>query len=130
MLITTCPESKFTMLIAGEVRDYFESLIKPLATNESLEKPLGSFQEKIVKRFEEKLDEQNGEKIIELQSKIAIQDNALQRLEIKCDDKEQYVRRSCIASMVFNIMKMMILVLEIKLNSVVMKPVSNLIWMR
>ena len=95
MLITTCPESKFTMSIAGEVRDYFESLIKPLATNESLEKPLGAFQEKIVKRFEEKLDEQNA-KIIELQSKIAIQDNALQRLEIKCDDNEQYSRRSCI----------------------------------
>ena len=48
-----------------------------------------------MKRFEEKLDEQNA-KIIELQSKIAIQDNALQRLEIKCDDNEQYSRRSCI----------------------------------
>ena len=93
MLITTCPESKFTMSIAGEVRDYFESLIKPLATNESLEKTLGAFQEKIVKRFEEKLDEQNAKM---LQSKIAIQDNALQRLEIKCDDNEQYSRRSCI----------------------------------
>ena len=47
-----------------------------------------------MKRFEEKLDEQNA-KIIELQSKIAIQDNALQRLEIKCDDNEQYSCRSC-----------------------------------
>ena len=83
------------MLIAAEVRDYFESLIKPLVTNESLEKHLGEFQEKIVKRSEEKLDEQNA-KIMELQSKIAIQDNALQSLEIKCDDNEQYSRRSCI----------------------------------
>ena len=48
-----------------------------------------------MKRFEEKLDEQNA-KIIELQSKIAIQDNGLQRLEIKCDNNEQYSRRSCI----------------------------------
>ena len=48
------------MLIAAEVRDYFESLIKPLVTNESLKKLLEAFQEKIVKRFEEKLDEQNG----------------------------------------------------------------------
>ena len=95
MVITTRSKSKFTMSIAAEVRDYFESLIKPLVTNESLEKLLGAFQEKIVKRFEEKLDEQNA-KIIELQSKIAIQDNALQRLEIKCDDNEQYSRRSCI----------------------------------
>ena len=88
------------MSIAAEVRDYFESLIKPLVTNESLEKLLEAFQEKIVKRFEEKLDELNA-KIIELQSKIAIQHNALQRLEM--------VR--VYASMVFNIMKMMILVL-------------------
>ena len=83
------------MLIAAEVRDYFESLIKPLVTNESLEKHLGGFQEKIVKRSEEKLDEQNA-KIMELQSKVAIQDNALQSLEVKCDDNEQYSRRSCI----------------------------------
>ena len=69
------------MSIAAEVRDYFESLKKPLVRNKSLVKRLRPFQEKIVKRFEEKLDEQNA-KIIELQSKIAIQDNALQRLEI------------------------------------------------
>ena len=93
MVIAT--RSKLIMSIAVEVRHYFESLIKPLVTNESLEKLLGAFQEKIVKRFEEKLDEQNA-KIIELQSKIAIQDNAPQRLEIKCDDNEQYSRRSCI----------------------------------
>ena len=95
MVITTRSKSKFTMSIAAEVRDYFESLKKPLVRNKSLEKRLRPFQEKIVKRFEEKLDEQNA-KIIELQSKIAIQDNALQRLEIKCDDNEQYSRRSCI----------------------------------
>ena len=48
-----------------------------------------------MKRFEEKLDEHNA-KIIELQSKIAMQDNALQRFEIKCDDNEQYSRSSYI----------------------------------
>ena len=93
MVITTRSKSKFTMSIAAEVHDYFESLIKPLVTNESLEKLLGAFQEKIVKRFEEKLDEQNA-KTIELQSIIAIQDNALQRLEIRSDDSEQYSRHS------------------------------------
>ena len=46
-----------------------------------------------MKRFKEKLDDQSV-KIIELQSKIAIQDNALQKLEIKYDDNEQYRRRS------------------------------------
>ena len=88
MVINTRSKSKFTMSIAAEVCDYFDSLIKPLVTRESPEKLLGAFQEKIVKRLEEKLDEQNA-KIIELQSTIAIQDNALQRLEIKCDDNKQ-----------------------------------------
>ena len=64
MVITTRSKSKFTMLVAAEVRAYFESLIKPLVTNESLEKLLGAFQEKIVKRFE-KLNQQNA-KIIQL----------------------------------------------------------------
>ena len=53
MVITTRSKSKLTTSIAAKVRDYFESLIKPLVTNESLEKLLGAFQEKIVKRFEE-----------------------------------------------------------------------------
>ena len=83
------------MSIAVKVRDYFESLIKSQVTNESLEKLLGAFQEKIVKRFDEKLDEQNA-KVIGLQSKVAIQDNALQKFEIKCEENEQYSRRSCI----------------------------------
>ena len=88
MVIISRSKSKFTMSMAAEVRDYVESLIKPVVTNESLKKVLGAFQEKIVKRFEEKLDEQNP-KIIELQSKIGIQNNALQRFEIKWDDNEQ-----------------------------------------
>ena len=83
------------MSIAVKVRDYFESLIKSQVTNESLEKLLGAFQEKIVKRFDEKLDEQNA-KVIGLQSKVAIQDNALQKFEIKCEENEQYSRCSCI----------------------------------
>ena len=95
MVMTTRSKSKFAMSIAAEVCDYFESLKKPLVRIESPEKLLGAFQKKIVKIFEEKLDEQNA-KIIEPRSKIAIQDNALRRLEIKCDDNEQYSRRSCI----------------------------------
>ena len=45
MVITTHSKSKLTMSIAVEVRNYFESLIKPLVRNESLEKLLGAFQE-------------------------------------------------------------------------------------
>ena len=48
-----------------------------------------------MKKFDKKLDKQNT-KIIELQTKIAIQGNALQKFEIKSDDNEQYSRRSSI----------------------------------
>ena len=34
--------------------------------------------------------------MIELQSKITIQDNALQKLELTCDNNEQYSGRLCI----------------------------------
>ena len=94
MVITTSFKSKFTASRAVKVRSYFESLRKPLVTKESLEKFLGAFQEKIVKRSEEKIEEQNP-KIIDLQSKILIQDNAFQKLEIKNDNNEQYSCRSC-----------------------------------
>ena len=78
-----------------------------------------------MKRSEKKLDEQNA-KIIELQFKIPIQDNALQRLEIKFTMSNIIV--ICVyVSMVFNTMKMMIIVSQIKLNSDVIKTVSNLI---
>ena len=78
MVTTTGSKSK---LIVVKLHDYFESLIKPLVTNESLEKLLRAFQKNIVKRFDKKKDEQNA-KIIELQSKITIQDNALQKYEV------------------------------------------------
>ena len=48
-----------------------------------------------MKKFDKKLDKQNT-KIIELQTKIAIQGNALQKFEIKSDDNEQCSRRSSI----------------------------------
>ena len=51
MVIATHSKSKLTMPIAVETRNYCGSLIKSLVTNESLEKPLGVFQEKTVKRF-------------------------------------------------------------------------------
>ena len=68
---------------------------KPMVTNECLEILLGAFQVKIVKRFEEELDEKNA-KTIELQSEIAMQDNTLQKLEMKCYDNRQYSRRLCV----------------------------------
>ena len=92
IIITTRSKLK---LIAIKVGDYFESLIKPLIINRSLEKFVGAFQEKNVNNFEKKLDKQNS-KVIQLETKIVIQDNAFQKLEIKCDDNKQYGRRLCV----------------------------------
>ena len=49
----------------------------------------------MISKFEEKFDEQN-RKIDELEGKIAIEANTLDQLIIKCDDNEQYSRRSCL----------------------------------
>ena len=92
--MVTSTRSKSKSICQQQLK-YLIIFIKPLVTNESLEKPLGAFQEKIMKKFDKKLDKQNT-KIIELQTKIAIQGNALQKFEIKSDDNEQYSRRSSI----------------------------------
>ena len=70
-----------------------------------------------MKRFKEKLDEQNA-KIIELQSKISIQDNALQKLETTCDNNEHVAVVCVYVPIGFNIMKI-ILILQTILKGVV-----------
>ena len=75
--------------------DYFEILMKPLVTNDKLEQLLKSFQDNLMKKIEDKFNEQNT-RIEELESKLAIKQNIIDTLEIKCDDNEQYSRRSCL----------------------------------
>ena len=83
------------MSITSEMREYFENLMKPLVTNESLEQQLKSFQDGLMKKIEDKFKEQN-DRIEELESKLAMKQNIIDHLEIKCDDNEQYSRRSCL----------------------------------
>ena len=52
-------------------------------------------KEKIISKFEEKFDEQK-RKIDELEGKIATQANKVDQLIVKCDNNEQYSRRSCL----------------------------------
>ena len=49
------------MSVSQETRQYFSELVKPLATNEILEKMFKKLKEEIISKFEEKLDEQNRE---------------------------------------------------------------------
>ena len=83
------------MSITSEMREYFENLMKPLVTNETLEQQLKFFQDGLMKKIEDKFKEQN-DRTEELESKLAIKQNIIDHLEIKCDDNEQYSRRSCL----------------------------------
>ena len=70
-------------------------MIKPLATNMSLKEILDKMKEKVISKFESKISEQNN-KIYELESRAAIQEETVNNLLIKCDDNEQYIRCSCL----------------------------------
>ena len=48
-----------------------------------------------MKKLDEKISEQNA-KIEKLESIITIHENTIDQLLIKCDDNEQYGRRSCL----------------------------------
>ena len=82
------------MSITSEMREYFENLMKPLVTNETLEQ-LKSFQDELMKKIEDKFKEQN-DRIEELESKLAMKQNIIDHLEIKCNDNEQYSRIFCL----------------------------------
>ena len=83
------------MFITTEMCEYFENLMKPLVTNETLEQQLKSFQDVLMKKTEDKIKAQN-DRIEELESKLALKQNIIDHPEIKCDDNEQYSRRSCL----------------------------------
>ena len=67
------------MSITGEMCEYFQNLLKPLATNKSLEKLLSSLQKEI-KNVDKKYNEQN-KKMEQLESTIALMQNALGKLD-------------------------------------------------
>ena len=95
-MVVTRSSAKITNIsVSQEIREYFSELVKPLATNEILEDMFKKLKEEIISKFEEKFNEQN-RKIDELEGKIAIQENTTDQLISKCDDDEQYSRRSCL----------------------------------
>ena len=57
------------MSITSQMREYFENLMKPLVTNETLEQQLKSFQYGLMKKIEDMHKEQN-DRIEELESKL------------------------------------------------------------
>ena len=83
------------MSVSQEIRDYFSKLIEPLAANADLRKLFEKMKGETVEKFETKFEEQNNE-IIESKSRVAVKENIINNLLIKCDDNEQYSSRSCL----------------------------------
>ena len=85
-----------SMKISDELKYYLEKLVHPLATNDSIQE---MSEKEITSKFEKKIMEQDG-RIIQLESVLALRQNTidklLDKLDTKCDDNEQYSRRSCI----------------------------------
>ena len=96
MVVTPSSTKSESMLdISEEISKYFSELIKPLATNTSLKEMFDKMKEEVISKFESKISEQN-DKIYELESRVAIQEETINNLLTKCDDNEQYSRRSCL----------------------------------
>ena len=74
--------------VSEELKSFFESLIAPLATSLQLQSIVNSFEEKFMKCL---AAQEN--RIIELESELAVQKNVTNTVLEKCDDVEQYTRR-------------------------------------
>ena len=82
--------------ISEEIRQYCSELIKSLATNTRLKEMFDKMKEEvIISKFESKISEQN-DKIHELESRVAIQEKAINNLLNNCVENEQYSRCSCL----------------------------------
>ena len=67
---TTAKEEKLTT-VTEELKCYFEKLIEPLVTNNSLEELFNNLKDEIIKKFDEKISEENA-KIEKLELIITI----------------------------------------------------------
>lgn len=83
------------MSLTNEVKDYFAKLIEPLATHKTLHELLDTFKTEMLSKIELHLNDQN-KRIEQLESSLALKQNAIDKLSIKIDDNEQYSRRCCL----------------------------------
>ena len=86
------------MAVTKEIKDYFTQLVEPLATNDGINEMFSKFQKDVlskISKLETKISEQD-EKISVLESSIVLKENVIRKLTTKCDDNEQYSRRSCL----------------------------------
>ena len=84
-----------SMGVNDEVKDYFSKLIEPLATKETINTLFEQFENKVLSELQNRIEQQDV-KIEKLESMILMKQNTIDNLIIKCDDNEQYSRRSCV----------------------------------
>ena len=90
------------MVVSKENQAFFAKLVEPLATREYLNEMFEEFKRDVTSKFENHIEIQD-RKIEELKAELEISKNVSNQLasklhdnEIKCDDNEQYSRRSCL----------------------------------
>ena len=88
MVITTRSKSK--MVIDDEIKEYFTSLLQPLAKEEKILEMM-----EVLNQLTTSLKAQ-AEKIEKLEATVAVQENVIENLTISCDNNEQYSRRNCL----------------------------------
>ena len=97
------------MAISEEIRYHFSNLIKSLMTNKSLEEMFSKLNEEIMPKFDKKLElqmnriekpkgklERHANRINELDGQMFLQKKMSDQLKIRCDNIEQYSRRTSI----------------------------------
>ena len=77
--------------ISNDIKCYFEKLIEALVTNKSLEDLFSKLKDDLLKKIDEKISEQN----VKIENPSSIHENTIDQLLVKCDDNEQYSRKSC-----------------------------------
>ena len=76
MVLTRSSAKSKNMAISKEIRNYFSDFIKPLATNQSLEKMFSKLKDEIMSKFEEKFEQQMNQ-IEKLEGKLEKQVNRI-----------------------------------------------------
>ena len=80
------------MGVTDEVKDYFS---EPLAAKETINTLFEQFENNVRSKFQKRIEQQDVE-IEKLESMILMKQNTIDKLISKCDDNEQYSRKSCV----------------------------------
>ena len=86
--------SKTSSTISQDLKEYFENLIEPLAKSAEINRLIQRLEDqekKITELYKE--NERKDERILQLESTVALKKHHMDILIEKCDDVEQYTRR-------------------------------------